>query len=262
MKSIVGLTDFSVTADNALRYAAALAQKCGAVLTVLHVYQIPVTMNDMPVMLISAEEMKNNVDEQLSKTVEELHQNYAGAQIISHSLIGDVSDEVSTWAKENNPDLIVIGTHQSTGVERMLLGSTAAVVVRHAHLPVITVPQHYTSYVFDSIVLATDLSHKGDFPAEPVIRLVQTLGARLQVIHIDAIGEHSDFSIPELQVLQPEYRVIKDEDVNQTLLRLQEEVDLLIILPHEHNIIERMFFRLHTEPLLRDAQKPVLTIRG
>jgi hypothetical protein len=29
----------------------------------------------------------------------------------------------------------------------------------------------------------------------------------------------SDFSITELQVLQPEYRVIKDEDVNQTLLR-------------------------------------------
>jgi nucleotide-binding universal stress UspA family protein len=56
---------------------------------------------------------ENNVDEQLSKTVEELHQNYAGAQIISHSLIGDVSDEVSTWAKENNPDLIVIGTHQA-----------------------------------------------------------------------------------------------------------------------------------------------------
>jgi hypothetical protein len=56
--------------------------------------------------------------------------------------------------------------------------------------------------------------------------------------------------------------LIKDEDVNQTLLRLQEEVDLLIILPHEHNIIERMFFRLHTEPLLRQAQKPVLTIRG
>jgi len=262
MNTIVALTDFSSTADNAIHYAAALAQKTGAALTLIHVYQIPVTMNDMPVLLISAEELKNNVEERLQKTKEELSAQFSSINIQTVSLIGDVADEVKDWTKEHNTDLIVTGTHESSGAERMLLGSTAAAVVRHLDLPVIAVPQQFTNYSFNRVALATDLSDIEKFPANTVIDFVRTLDAQLQVVHVSTDGTHKAFTIPALEVLQPAYRVIESEDVNKSLIELQNDVDLLIILPHEHTIIERWFFKLHTEPLLNHAQKPVLTIKN
>jgi nucleotide-binding universal stress UspA family protein len=263
MNRIVALTDFSSSADNALQYAAALASKTKTALTIIHVYQIPVTMNDMPVMLISVEELKNNVDERLQKVQQEISQQYSNVNISTEGLIGDVADEVRSWCEENDPLLVIAGTHQSSGAERMLLGSTAAAIVRHLHHPVIAVPQDYTNYTLRHAVLATDLSHMDAFPGERLNRLLTALDLKLRVVHVATEGGRTDISIPSLDSIQPTYEVLHNEDVNQCLLSLQEkpDVDLLILLPHEHNIIERFFFKLHAEPILQKAHKPVMTIR-
>jgi nucleotide-binding universal stress UspA family protein len=47
--------------------------------------------------------------------------------------------EIVRTAKEQNADMIVIGTHGRTGIDHMLFGSTAEKVVRKAHCPVLTV---------------------------------------------------------------------------------------------------------------------------
>jgi nucleotide-binding universal stress UspA family protein len=72
MKTILVPIDFSPSSDNAMNYAAYLAAKVGASLLLVHVYQIPVSMNDMPVLMVSAEELKNSADKGLQKAQEEL----------------------------------------------------------------------------------------------------------------------------------------------------------------------------------------------
>ena len=59
-------------------------------------------------------------------------------------LKGTPYEEISRFAEENKIDLIVIGTHGRKGLDRMLFGSTAEQVVRHAPCPVLTVrlPKH------------------------------------------------------------------------------------------------------------------------
>jgi nucleotide-binding universal stress UspA family protein len=47
--------------------------------------------------------------------------------------------EIVQAAKALNVDLIVIGTHGRTGLDHLLIGSTAERVVRHAHCPVLVV---------------------------------------------------------------------------------------------------------------------------
>jgi len=49
---------------------------------------------------------------------------------------------VATAAKETNADLIVMGTHGRTGVKRLVLGSVAEYVIRHATCPVVTLRLH------------------------------------------------------------------------------------------------------------------------
>ena len=52
---------------------------------------------------------------------------------------GTPADEILAAAREWEPDLIVIGTHGRSGVSRVVLGSTAESVVRHARCPVVVV---------------------------------------------------------------------------------------------------------------------------
>ena len=58
--------------------------------------------------------------------------------------IGDPASEIPRVAKEENVDLIVMGTHGRTGLLRMLMGSVAELVVRRAHCAVLTVRQPET----------------------------------------------------------------------------------------------------------------------
>ena len=52
---------------------------------------------------------------------------------------GNPSDEIVKAAKAWPADLIIVGSHGRGGVERVLLGSVAEAVVRHAHCPVLVV---------------------------------------------------------------------------------------------------------------------------
>jgi nucleotide-binding universal stress UspA family protein len=52
---------------------------------------------------------------------------------------GEAASEIVRVAKERKVDLIVIASHGRTGLGRILFGSTAEAVVRHATCPVLVV---------------------------------------------------------------------------------------------------------------------------
>jgi universal stress protein A len=86
--------------------------------------------------------MEKNAKAQLEKSfLEEIR----GYKDVEHVVLkGTPYEEISRFAEENKIDLIVIGTHGRTGLDRMLFGSTAEQVVRYAPCPVLTVrlPKH------------------------------------------------------------------------------------------------------------------------
>jgi nucleotide-binding universal stress UspA family protein len=52
-------------------------------------------------------------------------------------LNGDVADTLVEYAKENDIDLIVMGTHGAQGIEKILLGSVAERVLNRSSCPVL-----------------------------------------------------------------------------------------------------------------------------
>src|SRR5215208_2527895 len=156
MKTIVVPTDFSAPAENAMLYAGQLAQTISASVFLLHVYQIPVSMNDVPVMMISAEELKNSADAGLARTGEVLQQAYPELAISMESRLGDVVDELNDVCEELNPFVIVVGKHGTSGVEKLLFGSTSLSIIRHARMPVIAVPDSTSGYQVKNIAVSVD----------------------------------------------------------------------------------------------------------
>ena len=87
-------------------------------------------------------DMEKNAKAELEKCfIDEMR----GFKDVEHVVLNGIPyEEISRFAEENKIDLIVIGTHGRTGLDRMLFGSTAEQVVRHAPCPVLTVrlPKH------------------------------------------------------------------------------------------------------------------------
>ena len=76
-----------------------------------------------------------------------------GIHFFLHTRIGKASDEILGLATEVGADMIFIGTHGHTGLDRLLMGSVAERVVREAGCPVIVVrPKTYPEVELQSVV--------------------------------------------------------------------------------------------------------------
>ena len=125
MKTIVVATDFSASAENGMLYADNLANNINCSILLLHVYQIPVGMNEVPLLMVSTDELKNNADNGLSRAKDLLKTSFSGLEIHTESRMGDVINELRDVCKKINPVLIVVGKHGASGVEEFLFGSTS-----------------------------------------------------------------------------------------------------------------------------------------
>jgi len=133
---IVGL-DLSDEAPEVLAKSVALAQACNAKLSMAHVIE-PITFaygGDMPVDL-------SEVQEQLQIKAEQELQRLAGMIDFpvqqEHVLVGQPATELHYLAKQQNADLIIVGSHGRKGFA-LLLGSTSNSVLHGANCDVLAV---------------------------------------------------------------------------------------------------------------------------
>jgi nucleotide-binding universal stress UspA family protein len=145
IKRILFATDFSEGSASAMPYAVSMARQYGAKLYFVHVIHDIAKSSGSYVPHISLDELYSEMEDhakvELEKSVgEELR----GKDVEHIVLKGTPYEEISSFAKENKIDLVVVGTYGRKGLDRMLFGSTAEQIVRHAPCPVLTVrvPNH------------------------------------------------------------------------------------------------------------------------
>lgn len=143
LRQILLPTDFSGCANYALSYAAAIAHATGARIVCVHVVETVVPAvgyaglaEPMPIADIS-EQLEDSAERELPRLTdcEELN----GLEVEEVIVHGDPAAEIVRVAEEREADLIVISSHGRTGLGRMIFGSTAEAVVRHASCPVLVV---------------------------------------------------------------------------------------------------------------------------
>ena len=134
--------DFSEYANQALEYTIGLARKLEARLTLLHVIQpLPLGGVDMGVTLpyTYLQDLKAESTSSLQACLERVTAaGLEGEIVVVH---GVPFQEIPETAKQQQVDLIVMGTYGRTGFHYLLLGSVAEKVVRLAPCPVLVVRQ-------------------------------------------------------------------------------------------------------------------------
>lgn len=133
IQKILYPTDFSSYSNQAYFHAVSLAEKHEASLTVLFVYNPDkITTPGNP---NSLEEARVYWQEQL-ESIRPIDPTISVRHVM---LEGEPADEIVRFGRDASVDLIVMGTHGRTGMERLLLGSVAEKVLREAACSVLVV---------------------------------------------------------------------------------------------------------------------------
>jgi nucleotide-binding universal stress UspA family protein len=142
LQRILVPTDFSDCSTIALRYGAALAERFGSEVHIVHVVQDLVALAPEPGLSFPPpgeylQELQSSAERSLERLPGE---GVALAGPVTRRVLqGPPFVELIRYAREQDIDLIVMGTHGRSGLAHVLLGSVAERVVRKAPCPVLTV---------------------------------------------------------------------------------------------------------------------------
>ena len=147
-KILIAIDD-STHAEHAAEYGFDIARKFDAAVGLVNIVEpaminttsdpimgmtsLGVGIDEMELMDIQKNQSENIVDRTIKK--------FAADMPVTHfTEYGTTADGIIKCSKEFKADLIVIGTHSRTGIDRLLMGSVSEHVVRHSEVPVLVVP--------------------------------------------------------------------------------------------------------------------------
>ncbi len=153
LKTILVPTDCSPLSGVAVQYAVEFAQKFGGTLHLLYVLDVraPTVMSD--IMTKEIQIAKQELDRKMFQQGVEILGSFWGSvgtpsvDVKQEVVEGTPYLEILRYAKSENTDMIVMGTHGRTGLQHMLIGSVAEKVVRHSLCPVLTVREEGHQFV-------------------------------------------------------------------------------------------------------------------
>ena len=149
-KRILAATDFSEYSNEAIEHACALADTFSSELHLLHVLESHISSTPV---FGAGLALSPRVQESREAAEKGLEQVAPGREAIRATAEGPPFLEILRYAKDNDVDLIVLGTHGRSGLAHVMLGSVAERVVRKAPCPVLTVrhPKHQFVMPFEEL---------------------------------------------------------------------------------------------------------------
>jgi nucleotide-binding universal stress UspA family protein len=289
--------DYSEQSGRVLRHAAALAASYGAELHVLHVLgprlapDVGLLGVFVPVFLADGEADP----ERTLRTFVDTRRLPVAATCVVRTGATPYRD-IAAYADQMHADLIVLGTHGYTGVDHVVLGSTAERLVHHAPCPVLVVPRDADEpgaqdrVHFTSVLCAIDFSPGSLAAWAHAVSIVHQHRARLTLLHViesvsdgdvrrqadHGVGEYLAAGRQELldrldglifTPLRACGRVSTLVEVGRPAPLILEvadarQADLIVMGAQGHGGLGLMLFGSATQGVLRHATCPVLTARG
>ena len=282
--NVLVATDFSKSSEKALRHGVAIARHYGAEFYLTHV------VSSLGFTLAGGEAIAMAEVAALKDALrreKELVENGALASVPHHLIVcqGEIWEELQEIVQRQKIDLIVLGTHGRTGLRKLVLGSVAEQIFRHASCPVLTVGPFATlnpppDMKLRHVLYCTDLSPESALGAQYAVSIANEHGAQLTSLHVVEPGRQQ---VPDwarvLSELEQEMRGqlhaepkqphapdcrVEMGPVVETILEVADDLaaDLIVMgLRAPHGLSEHLRWR-HAYPVVCQARCPVLTVRS
>lgn len=266
MKTYIVATDFSEEAENAIDYAAALAQQTGAKLILFNSFSLPIhTANS----LLPAEaiyKMEEDNKQLLEKRAKGLIGKYDIEVGIKSGLFLLIEDGLAELYEQAGADLVVMGM-AAKSIEQDIFGNTTTSVILKLKYPVLAVPKSAKFTGIGQIVFACDELKKVDASVKEKIRkLAQGLKAKVEVLHIEKEPVMPEAALPgvpqEFEQIDYSY---KNQHSNSVIKGIEEEIKnvdakLLIMIPRRYGFWESLIHKSKTRIMASGLSIPLLSI--
>jgi nucleotide-binding universal stress UspA family protein len=276
MKKIIIPVDFSDHSEYALKTAAKLAKKHDAELLVLHMLE----MSD--IMLTTSEGFQSQKAAFFLQIAEQklegfLKKDYLNdlkvTSIIKHF---KVFSEVNDVALKNDADLIVMGSHGSSGMAEFFVGSNTERVVRNANIPVLVVKNNVSDVNFNVVAFACSFSEETIKPYLNAVKLFDKIDAKFYLVHVNLPNDRfmSSLEIEQKAVnffTKAERNLTKMKDVYYVCDYTVEEgvlncankigADLIIVPTHGRKGLAHFFEGSIGEDVANHSTLPVMTFK-
>ncbi len=278
MKRILVPTDFSEQAKNAFEVAIAIARKTGAAIKLLHVIEAPYTpsfsatgdttltednMEQVYILQLLESSRKRIVE--LAASID-----HEGVHVTEEVDVDRVIGKIKRVIKEDQVDLVVMGSKGSSGFDEFLIGSNTEKVVRTAECPVLTVKRRQPNFDIRNIVLASDFKREIGKAVETFKTIQQLFGAKVHMVYINTPGafESSSNVKNKMQAAAERYgltnytlNVYNDVMEEEGILHFAQDInaDLIMMATHGRTGFAHLLSGSIAEDLVNHAAMPVLT---
>ena len=274
-RSILAPVDFGELSAEALRYASALAQCGGARLEAMYANAFTPPPYFTESRLADFERqfrdsfaearaaLQSFVDETLG----------AGAGGVAATVVeGLPVDAIQKVSAELKPDLIVMGTHGRSGVNRLLLGSVTERLLRESRVPVLTV-RHGTRAAAQAPLIRSILCPVNNSPVArnslaKAAEIAACFGATVTALHVkerrgaDAIPDLCAWLAEQDRPKCAVQEEIREGEAATQILSTAAEMpcDLLVLGAQHKRFFDSTVLGTTTVRVVRNARCPVLTL--
>ena len=271
MKKIICPTDFTSTANNAIEYAAKLAQKIGAEIELIHVQLLYVTES------VSTLRISKNViaqTEHLQKIANEVTKTY-GIKCSSKVELSDDEFEQTIVDNSDDNNLIVIGSNGADDIFEFIFGTNSYHLVKKAKCPVLIIPEGFQFKEIKKMVFAWDYSDKNKLAFLQVKDFIDFFEPEITFLHVGQnsipnngdvfeslkqemlsyLGEIQNISFARVYLDDPEtYSERMDSYVTNT------NSDLLAVTFYDRGFIRNLFHGNIVKGLTEITSYPLLVL--
>lgn len=278
MKKILVPTDFSDQARYAFEVAVAIARQTGAGIKLLHVVEMPYSFTSFNV---TGEMSGNDGMEQvymmklLENTraqMQELESSvpHEGVEVVQEVDSSKIVSKIRQVIREDNVDLVVMGSKGASGMDEFLIGSNTEKVVRTAECPVLTVKSRMADFKINNIVLPSDFKREIGTAVEKFKYFQDFFRATLHLVYINTPGGFESTKVlhERMQKAAERYalqnftvNVYNDIIEENGILHFANEVgaDMVMMATHGRTGLAHLLSGSIAEDLVNHSAIPVLT---
>lgn len=273
MKRILVPTDFSEHAEDALKVAAQIAKKNDSEIIILHMLELPHQMNDailggasIPETMLFMKKANEMLDEISSKPYLD------GISITEIVKMDKPIHGITQVSKDYEVDLIIMGSHGSSGVEELLIGSNTEKVVRNSEIPVLIIKKDITNFKVEDIVFASDFSDETKAPFDRLLNFVKFFDAKIHLVTIctpnsfkptHVIQKAMNNFVTHFNIKNYSTHIYNDTNIEKGIINFANSInaDLIGMCTHGRTGFAHFFNGSISEGLVNHTVRPVITLK-
>lgn len=277
IKNILFPTDFSDVANNAMNVAVAMAKRQSAKLHILHVV-VPQYMSvigdvSLPIAYDGWDEIEKLIKENLENLAVSLSNTHS-IEIISHTNVGYVTESIEKKSTEIQADIIVMGTHGSSGIRDFFIGSNAYSTIKNVDCPVLTIPAQFTSTEFTHVLFPVRNVEGVDDKYRSITQILKANHSKVELMGLSHFQDLKTYNLITDKVEELKRTMKADgveviyssefcENFAVHVLEYAYEVkpDLLVINAIIDADWRRYFMGSYAQKIVNNATCPVLSIK-